>query len=133
MPLLTLDDLHGVPLDWDKRAPFDVCEAADELLEHLNVARPKTVTDESHDAFMRVAAPLMEALPEAIRDAVDYYAAGETGWPWTAQRDESHEELPGAVYHDYLLLRESSSTSEYQANWDSLLNIMEDFCEWASR
>lgn len=130
---LTPNDLFGVALDWDRHADVDVGYWCGELLELLNVARPDEVTAESHSEFMRVASPLMSALPEGVHSAIDLFMKREFSWPWTGHVDEQHEELPGAAYHQYLLLRQSSSTAEYQERWDMLLDIMEDFREWASR
>lgn len=131
--VLTPDDLFGVALNWDRHANANVGHLCDELLEFLNAARPDEVTAQSHAEFMAVASPLMSALPEGIHSAVGLFMEQEFAWPWTGHADERHEALPGAAYHQYLLIRQSSSTAEYQQGWDMLLDIMEDFCEWAAR
>lgn len=130
--VLTPDDLFGVALDWDRHADADVDYLCGELLELLNVARPDEVTAESHAEFMAIASPLMTALPDGVHSVIDLFMEQESSWPWTGHADERHEELPGAAYYQYLLLRQSSSTAEYQERWDVLLDIMEDFCEWSS-
>lgn len=130
---LTPDDLFGVAPDWDRHTAVDIEALCSQLLEFLNTNRPDEVTAESHAKFLAVASPLMTALPEGIHSAVNLSMEGELPWPWTGRGIEQHEELPGAAYCQYLLVRQSLTTAGYQQNWDMLLDIMEDFCEWASR
>jgi hypothetical protein len=127
------EDGFGVPRDWDRRSGVNVYELSSELLEHLNVAWPEEITYEGHRAFLDAAIPLVEAIPDGITDAIHLFHEGEFAWPWTASPDEQYEELPGSVYDTFLRMRSAVDLKEYQDGWDMLLDIMEDFCEWAAR
>jgi hypothetical protein len=126
-------DLFGVPLNWDRHTEADIETLCDNLLEHLNVARPETVTAESHAEFMRWAVPLMEHTPPEVVHAVNLFQEQEFSWPWSASPEEQHESLPGSAYLTFISMREASTDKDYLSQWDLLLDIMEDYCEWASR